>query len=61
MTQYIEHRLRASLKYDVINGDTSEKAILKRQIEEAIQTIVSLRIELAETKKEGSPMRVNEA
>ena len=36
--------------------DEHEKAILKTQIEEAIQTIVSLRIELAKLKNEGSPM-----
>lgn len=61
MQQYIEHKLRASLKYDVINGDAHEKAILKKQIEEAIQTIVSLRIELANAKNEGSPMILNKA
>jgi hypothetical protein len=25
---FIEHRLRASMKYDVINGDSSERALL---------------------------------
>jgi hypothetical protein len=58
-SQYIEHRLRAALKYDVINGDEYDKAILAQQIQEAIQTIVSLRIALANAKHEGSPMILN--
>jgi len=39
----IEDRLRASLKYDVINGDSNEKSVLSRQIEEAIVTIAKMR------------------
>ena len=46
-------------KYDVINGDEYDKAILAQQIQEAIQTIVSLRIALANAKHEGSPMILN--
>ena len=41
----IEDRLKASLKYDVINGDDFEKSVLVSQIKEAIETIEKLRIE----------------
>ena len=42
----IEDRLKASLKYDVVNGDSFEKSVLIRQIKEAIETIERLRKEL---------------
>jgi hypothetical protein len=39
----IEDRLQASIKYDVINGNYSERLILRNQIIEAINTIKELR------------------
>ena len=39
----IEDRLKASLKYDALNGDSFEKGVVERQIAEAIQEIRQLR------------------
>lgn len=39
----IEDRLAASLKFDVINGTSEEKNILKKQITEAIRELRLLR------------------
>jgi len=39
----IEDRLTASLKYDAINGDASERAVVESQIREAIKVIKELR------------------
>lgn len=49
MTNDICVRLAASLKYDVINGDSGERAILVSQIREAISTIRSLQNEIKTT------------
>lgn len=43
MKGYIEDRLQASLKYDVINGDSSERRIFASQVQEAIAELRSLR------------------
>ena len=52
---YIEDRLAASLKFDVINGTSEEKNILKKQITEAIRELRLLRsqvLSLLETYRE---------
>lgn len=49
----IEDRLRASLKYDAINGDTSERFIVSSQIREAINEIENLRKQLIALAKKG--------
>lgn len=43
----IEDRLETALRYNVINGDAMERAILKSQIREAIDEIRRLRLEVA--------------
>lgn len=57
---YIEDRLAASLKFDVINGTSEEKNILKKQITEAIRELRLLRsqvLSLIDTSRED---KVNE-
>lgn len=39
----VEDRLEASLRHDVINGDSHERAVLERQISDAIAEIKRLR------------------
>jgi len=48
----IEMRLRAALKYDVINGTSHERSVLASQIAEAIETIEDLRTLLNDTRDE---------
>lgn len=43
----IARRLYASLKYDVLNGDRSERAILGSQLREAVITLNQQATELA--------------
>ena len=47
MSERIEDRLTATLKYDVIHGDESERTILARQIQEAINELRQLRTKAA--------------
>jgi len=44
----IEKRLAASLNMDAINGDSSERSVVSKQINEAIKEIITLRARIAE-------------
>ena len=48
----IVERLKASLRMDVINGDSFEKSVFIKQVYEAIETITMLRAALTEKDRE---------
>ena len=53
----IVERLKASLRMDVINGDSFEKSVFIKQVYEAIETITMLRAALTEKDKEIERLR----